>query len=119
MSKREYVVCKVGEMQSGERRIIDCDGRSVGVFFVNGSYYALHNRCPHDAASLCMGPLTGTTEFTTGETFIYKDAGYVLRCGWHGWEFDIRNGQAYVDPKMKAKTFSVVVHDDEVKVQIG
>ena len=26
-------------------------------------------------------------------------AGEILRCPWHGWEFDIRTGQSYCDPK--------------------
>ena len=25
--------------------------------------------------------------------------GEIIRCPWHGWEFDIRTGQSYCDPK--------------------
>jgi nitrite reductase/ring-hydroxylating ferredoxin subunit len=29
----------------------------------------------------------------------YTRLGEILRCPWHGWEFDIRTGQSYCDPK--------------------
>ena len=34
----------------------------------------------------------------------------VLRCPWHGWEFDIRTGQSYCDPKrFRARAYPVNV----------
>ena len=29
----------------------------------------------------------------------YTKLGEIIRCPWHGWEFDIRTGQSYCDPK--------------------
>jgi Rieske 2Fe-2S protein len=29
----------------------------------------------------------------------YTRLGDIIRCPWHGWEFDIRTGQSYGDPK--------------------
>jgi 3-phenylpropionate/trans-cinnamate dioxygenase ferredoxin subunit len=28
-----------------------------------------------------------------------REPGEIIRCPWHGWEFDIRTGQSYCDPK--------------------
>ncbi len=28
----------------------------------------------------------------------YSREGEILRCPWHGWEFDIRTGQSYCEP---------------------
>ena len=39
--------------------------------------------------------------------------GEMLRCPWHGWEFDIRTGQSWCDPD------SVWVRRFEVTVQPG
>ena len=34
----------------------------------------------------------------------------MLRCPWHGWEFDIRNGQSWFDPKrFRIRSYPVVV----------
>ena len=38
--------------------------------------------------------------------------GELLRCAWHGWEFDMRNGQSWFDPKrVKVRTYPVVIED--------
>ena len=40
----------------------------------------------------------------------YTRAGEMLRCPWHGWEFDIRTGQSYCDPKrFRVKAYAVNV----------
>ena len=36
--------------------------------------------------------------------------GEFIRCPWHGWEFDIRTGQSWCDPKsVRARQFKVAV----------
>ncbi len=36
--------------------------------------------------------------------------GLLNRCPWHGWEFDIRTGQSYCDPKrFRARAYPVKV----------
>ena len=37
----------------GERRVVELGGRSVGVFRLDGDYFALADRCPHRGAPLC------------------------------------------------------------------
>ena len=95
------------DLQSGERKIITVNGRSIGLFNVNGRYYAMHNRCPHMGGALCEGPVTGTTLEIDRMDFVYGRKGELVRCGWHGWEFEIQTGKCLVDPKMRAKTYKV------------
>ncbi|MGH7033921.1 MAG: Rieske (2Fe-2S) protein [Stellaceae bacterium] len=34
----------------------------------------------------------------------------MLRCPWHGWQFDLRSGEAWCDPQtLKARNYSVAV----------
>ena len=94
------------------------DGKSVGIFNVNGTYYALHNRCPHMAGPLCEGPLTGTTRPTDTVEFVYEREGEIVRCGWHGWEFDIPTGRCLASGKVRARTYPTSVEHGEVIVQI-
>ena len=120
MSKgpRGWVACKA-DLAPGERRIVQLDGKSIGVFNVHGTYYALHNRCPHRAGSLCEGPVTGTARLTDTTEFIYDRAGEIVRCAWHGWEFEIMTGQCLVDDKVRARTYATSVENGDVIVHIG
>ena len=114
--RRRYFVCPASELGPGERVVRDLDGRSVGVFNVEGAFFALHNRCPHRGGALCLGPVTGTTLSSDDGRYVYGRAGRILRCAWHGWEFEIESGRSLVDPKVRAKTFPVVVEDGGVYV---
>jgi nitrite reductase/ring-hydroxylating ferredoxin subunit len=40
------VVGKVTDFRNGDRKIIDVNGKSVGVFRVDDQFYAIRNRCP-------------------------------------------------------------------------
>jgi nitrite reductase (NADH) small subunit len=116
--RRRYVVCKAHELAPGERLIVDLNGRSVGVFNIADRFYALHNRCPHAGGALCRGPLTGTALPTNQREYVYGLEGRILRCAWHGWEFEVETGRCLADPRMKARTYPVTVEDGEVIVHI-
>jgi nitrite reductase/ring-hydroxylating ferredoxin subunit len=58
------------------------------------------------------------TRSTDDFEYVYADEGRILRCAWHGWEFEIETGRSLADPKLKAKTFPVTVEDGEVIVHI-
>lgn len=113
---RRHAVCPASELAPGERRIVDLDGRSVGLFNVGGEFYALHNGCPHKGGALAEGPVCGTTLPTGGTDFVYGRDGTIVRCAWHGWEFDIATGRAVADPRFHARTYRVVVEDGVVVV---
>ena len=105
-----HVVCRVDELPPGERKIIDVRGRAIGVFNVNGAYYALLNRCPHRAAPLCKGPITGLVSSPEQYKFDFCRDGEIVRCPWHGWEFDITNGRSVFNPhRVRAKSYEVTV----------
>lgn len=106
----KYTVCKVSELPIGERRIVDVKGRSIGVFNVHGEYYAIRNLCPHEGAPLCRGIVTGTTLPSQPGEYIWAKDGEIVRCPWHGWEFDITTGQSVFNPhKMRVKKYAVTI----------
>ena len=73
-------------------------GRSIGVFNLDGAYFALRNRCPHQGGPLCLGRLSGMLTSPRPGEYEYQRDGEILRCPWHGWEFDLRTGQSWIDP---------------------
>jgi nitrite reductase/ring-hydroxylating ferredoxin subunit len=105
-----HVVAPVSEIAPGTSKIVDVAGRSIGIFNVKGEFYALINRCPHEGAPLCIGFVLG--RFTADRPGEYRLEGYgeMLRCPWHGWEFDIKTGQSWCHPEsVKARTYNVEV----------
>lgn len=105
-------VCPVGDLPPGEVRIVEVEGRSIGVFNVHGRFHALRNVCPHKLAPLCLGPITGVaTADRPGEVTLER-AGEVVRCPWHGWEFDIITGRSVFNPhRVRVKTYPVIVEE--------
>jgi nitrite reductase/ring-hydroxylating ferredoxin subunit len=59
---------------------------------------------------LCEGPLIGLAQSSDPGEIEYTRLGEIIRCPWHGWEFDIRTGQSYCDPKrFRARAYPVNV----------
>lgn len=112
------VVCRDGEMADGDRRVFKVGRRRIGVFRIEGRYVALHGGCPHAGGALCEGPLTGTTLPGEPYTYEYGREGKVLRCAWHGIEFDVETGASLVDPRMRARTYPVAVDGGAVVVNV-
>jgi nitrite reductase/ring-hydroxylating ferredoxin subunit len=107
---RRYVVATVEEIPPGGRKIVEVAGRSIGVFNINGEFFALRNRCPHQGGPLCEGLLWGLWEAPRPGEITYSRKGEILTCGWHGWEFDVRTGQSYCDPrKLRVRSYDVRV----------
>ena len=94
-----HVVAAVGEIAEGERKLVTLEGREIGLFNVKGEFYALLNKCPHSGAELCRGMVIGLAQSDEPGEYKLTRPGEFLRCPWHGWEFDIRTGQSWFDPK--------------------
>src|SRR5262249_1940760 len=65
-------------------------------------------------ASLCMGRIIGLAQADEPGKYRLTRKGELLRCPWHGWEFDIRTGQSWCDPQsVFVKSFEVTVEPGE------
>lgn len=109
-----YVVAQAADLSPGQRKLVNVDGREIGVFNVKGEFYALRNICPHRSGPLCLGrvrPLVVTTGVYQRD---YEREGEILKCPWHQWEFDIKTGQALYDEKLRVKTYRVVQEGEDV-----
>jgi 3-phenylpropionate/trans-cinnamate dioxygenase ferredoxin subunit len=93
-----YVVGTTDEIPPGTRKLLEVGGREIGIFNIDGEFFAIRNRCPHQGASLCRGQLYGTLESAGPGDYTHGDSQLILRCPWHGWEFDVRSGRSWWDP---------------------
>jgi 3-phenylpropionate/trans-cinnamate dioxygenase ferredoxin component len=98
-------VCGVDELPPGEVKIVHAGQLAVGVYNLNGEYYALEDRCSHDDGPLCEG------DFDVEEG--------VAICPRHGANIDIRTGEALTLPAVfPVDTFRVFVEDGRIKVDL-
>ncbi len=118
MSK--HIVATIQEIPVGSHKVFEIKGRSIGVFNVNGEFFALLNRCPHAAAPLCDGTVTGLRQSQLPGEYSYSRPGEIVRCPWHGWEFDIKTGQSWFDPaRVRVKPYPVTVETEVEGYQPG
>jgi 3-phenylpropionate/trans-cinnamate dioxygenase ferredoxin subunit len=103
-----HVVAPTSEIPPGNKKLFTVKGRPIAIFNLGGEFYGMMNRCPHQGGSLCDGIITGLLLSATPGEYHYVRQGEIVRCPWHGWEFDIRTGQSYCDPEgTRAKAYPV------------
>lgn len=108
MSK--FIIGTVDEIPPGGRKVLEVAGRSIGVFNIDGEFYAIRNSCPHQGGPLCSGRLSGLLMAEKPGEYAYSRRGEILRCPWHGWEFDVKTGQSWFDPaKTRVRSYQVTV----------
>jgi len=108
----KYVIGKADEISPGNRKIVRVEGRSIGVFNVDGQYFAIRNRCPHQGAPLCEGKLWGALSSDVPGSFQYSSTKDIIACIQHGWEFSVRTGQSWCDPKrLRVRSYEVAVEN--------
>jgi len=110
----KHVVCRLSELPPGQRRIVTIEGRSIGVLNIAGTLRALRNSCPHQNAPLCLGLVRGTTSASKPYEVIYGREDEIIKCPWHGWEFEIATGRSVFNPhKVLVRTYEVTVERPE------
>ncbi len=104
----KHVVARTAEIPPGGRKLVTVRGREIGIFNLDGEFFALFNRCPHQGAALCSGEIVSRLESALPGDYRLSRPGEMLRCPWHCWEFDIRTGQSWCEPNsVHARTFPV------------
>ena len=86
------------ELAEGRVKAVTCHHRTICLTHFEGEFAALDNRCPHQG-----GPL--------GEGSIENG---MLRCPWHGWDFDPHTGKPPGGFDDGVDTFPVEVREDGV-----
>jgi nitrite reductase (NADH) small subunit len=91
----EVVLGPASAFPQGRFRVVAVAGREIGVTrTAAGAVYAVRNSCPHRGAPVCMGTFGGTMLPSPRGVLSYGLEEEVLRCPWHGWEFDLGTGRA-------------------------
>ena len=102
----EIDVGPVEDLPRGSVKIVHAGEISVGVYNLDGEFYAIEDRCSHDDGPLCEG------EFDPEERYAI--------CPRHGARIDIPTGRPLTLPAvLPVETFPVRVDDGMVKVDLS
>ena len=106
---REHVVATVDEIPSGTHKLVPIGRHGVGVYNVNGTFYAIANYCPHEGGPLCSGRARGRNvvdESVPGDAVMVRDLEFIF-CPWHQWGFELATGTTAVKPEWSIRTYPV------------
>ena len=109
----KYVVARSSEIAVGQCKIVSAAGREFGVYNIDNDFYALANRCPHEGAPVCRGPIVGRPDSDMPGQYRLLQRGEMVRCPWHGWLYEIKTGQSWCDGQTRARSIPVVVETGE------
>lgn len=95
--------------------------REIGIVRrANGTVDAVRNWCPHKGAPICKGPLTGTMLPGAPGTLTWARDGEILRCPWHGFEFEVKTGaRPYSDSRMRLRVYPATIIDGQIQLDLG
>jgi nitrite reductase (NADH) small subunit len=103
MAEGEFrTVARAADIPPGTVAAVQVDGEEIAVANVDGQFFATQGHCLHLNGPLGEGRLEGA----------------VLSCPWHGWQYDVRNGENEFDRAIQLQTFETRVEDGEVKIAI-
>ena len=113
-----HIVAKRADVPEGGHLRVELEDRPIAVYNVNGEFFALMDRCPHEGASLCAGDRVGLVQSSKPGDYCYSRSGEMIKCPWHGWEFDIRTGQSWCDPsRVRVRSYPATVESGDLLVK--
>lgn len=115
-AKKKYYAAQASDVVRTGSKLVEIRGIEIGIYYVNGAYYAWRNACPHAAAPVCKGKVCGTKLPSDVYQYEFGKDKEVLRCPWHGWEFDLLTGKHLSDEQVKLRGYEVQVEGEEIYV---
>jgi nitrite reductase (NADH) small subunit/3-phenylpropionate/trans-cinnamate dioxygenase ferredoxin subunit len=99
----EFVtVATTEDIPPGTGKTVEVHGVWIALFNVAGSFFAVDNTCPHAGGPIGEGRLTDD----------------VVRCPWHGWEFNVCTGERVGNPNFTVACCPVRVEGNQVQIAL-
>jgi nitrite reductase/ring-hydroxylating ferredoxin subunit len=81
-----------------------------------GELRAFVDRCVHQGAPLSRGKLRAGTDGDQPGEYRPVEGQSVIKCPWHGYEYDARSGCALFDPRRRLRKLAVEEVDGRIVV---
>ena len=116
-------VGRVDEFEDPGRKVVAVGETEIGVFCLDGEFYAWVNDCPHQGGPVCQGrfftkvlEVLEADQSSHGRT--YEEGTLHIVCPWHGFEYDVRTGKHPGAPDIALTPVTVQVQDGEVHILV-
>jgi nitrite reductase (NADH) small subunit len=118
-----YSVGRADQFAEGERRVVVCGDKEIGIFKLEGEFYAWHNRCGHLGGPVCQGRvlrrvLEPLGEDRTSLLLQFDDSETHIICPWHGYEFSIKTGLHPGNSRWRLRKADLEVRDGDIYVSV-
>ena len=96
-------VAAKSDIAAGEAKSFEVGKRTIAVFNVGGSFYAIDEFCTHAGGPLSEGQIDGDK----------------VECPWHCAEFNVKTGEVLSPPApCGVATYPVHVEGDDLKIEV-
>lgn len=93
-------VAKITDLDPGEKMLVDYDGEDVGLFNIDGEFYAISDVCTHDDGPLVEGEL---------------EAEWII-CPRHGARFNVKTGQQTMPAFAPVPLYEVKIEGEDILI---
>jgi nitrite reductase/ring-hydroxylating ferredoxin subunit len=90
------------DVLTGDRAVVEAEGREILLLRVAGELHAFDNACPHEGNPLVEGEVLGDQ----------------LECAYHSWRFDLRTGACLYGDEA-ARRYTVVEDGAEIRIRLA
>ncbi len=94
---------EITDVQPGDCLGVKVEGVFIGIYNIDGNYFAMNNICPHLGGVLTYG--------------FFDDN--VVTCPLHMWEFDVKTGKCLWPEQEKLPTYPVKIEGNDILVDVN
>ncbi len=96
-------VVSPADLAPGEASCVEVAGKTIALFNLDGTFYAIDNACTHRGGPLSEGEISG------GE----------VTCPWHGAVYNIKTGAVLASPAPRGvQAYAVRVQGADIEVEV-
>ncbi len=119
----EVYIGREDEFADRDRKVVAEGDLEIGVFLVDGAFYAYENRCVHRGGPVCQGRILNRVEEVLAEDktslgLKWSDQDVHIVCPWHGYEYNLKTGRHPGYKAARLRPFEVRLKDGEVYVVV-
>jgi len=93
-------VAKTSDLAPGQKMLVEYDEEDVGLFNLNGQFYAISDVCTHDNGPLVEGELDGEH----------------IICPRHGARFNVKTGEQTMPAFAPVPLYDVKIEGDDILI---
>jgi nitrite reductase/ring-hydroxylating ferredoxin subunit len=111
----KQVICSADELKPGE--MVSAQFGPMPIVVIRtaaGALHALLDKCLHQGGRLSRGRLLTATNGASIGDYHEEDGRIIVKCPWHGYEYDVQTGCTLFDEQRKVRVFKVHEEDGQI-----